>query len=203
MRPALATVAAALLLAACDGPLLSAELQVPEIRVTIPSQEFPASDTTDVRYFCDPDAPQSIPPCVGLTLDYDIGANVPVLDEPNVTYDLRLTDVALTLSATQTVTGDKDLSAVKRAVIRVLEDPAIPGAGAVLATYDRPPGAAPVSSFSVSGNANLGLGPYLQAGRLPVRVELLLDGAGPTPTFTADVHAGFALEVKLDWGAYL
>ena len=192
-----------LLLAGCGGPLLWAELQVPEIHVTLPGQEFPASDTTDVRYFCDPDAPQAFPPCIGLTLDYDLGASVPVLDEPNVTYDLRLTDVALTLAATQTVTGTKDLSGVKQVTIRVLADPAIPGSGAILATYVRPPVTQPVTSFSVSGNSNLGLGPYVKAGRLPIRVELVIDSAGPTPAFTADVQAGFSLEVKLDYGKVL
>ena len=198
MRTALA--AAALLLVACDD-LLSADLQIPAISVTLPRQDFPESDTTDTRYYCDPAAPQSAPPCLALTLDYDLGGQVPVLDEQGVTYDLRLTDVALTLSATQTVTGDKDLSGVKLATIRVLDDPALPDQGAVLATYVRPPLSGPVSAFAVSGNANLDLGPYLDAGRLPVRVELVIDSAGPTPAFTADVRAGFSLEVELDYGA--
>lgn len=201
MRPTLLATPALLLLAAC-GSVFTAELQVPEVRVTLPGQEFPESNTTDVRYFCDPDAPQSIPPCVGLTLDYDLGTNVPILDEPGVSYDLRLTDVALRLAATQTVTGDKDLSAVKSATIRVLEDPAIPGSGAVLATYTRPPLTGPVGAFEVSGNANLSLGPYIQAGRLPFRVELVMDGVGPTPAFTADVEAGFSLDVTIDYGKY-
>lgn len=200
MRHALA--AAALLLTACDS-LFTAELRVPVISVTLPGQEFPESNTTDSRYYCDPAAPQSTPPCVGLTLDYDLGGQVPVLNEENVTYDLRLTDVALTLSATQTVTGDKDLSGVKSATIRVLADPAIPGSGSVLATYVRPAITGPVSSFAVSGNANLDLGPYLDAGRLPIRVDLLIDSVGPTPAFTADVQAGFSLEVALDYGAFL
>jgi hypothetical protein len=200
MRPVL--LAAALpLLAACDG-LFSAELQIPEIRVRLAAQPFPESNTTDSRYFCDPAAPQSLPPCVGLTLDYELGGEVPVLNEEGVTYDLRLTDVALTLSATQTVTGDKDLSGVKSATLRVL-DPAVPGAGVVVATYARPPVTGPISSFAVSGNSSLDLGPYLRAGTLPIRVELVIDSVGPTPAFDADVEAGFALEVEVDYGAYL
>jgi hypothetical protein len=110
----------------------------------------------------------------------------------------------MTLSATQTVTGEKDLSAVNSVVIRVVEDPALPGSGAVLATYVRPsPVTGPVSSFAVSGNANLGLGPYLNAGRLPIRVELHIDRFGSTPAFTADVRAGFSLDVNLDYDALL
>lgn len=200
MRHALA--AAALLLVACDD-LLSADLEIPSIQITLPSQEFPESNTGDPNYYCDPQAPQSSPPCIAIDLDYDLAGNVPILDDPNVTYDLRLTDVALTLSATQTVTGDKDLSDVYQVTIRVLEDPAIPGAGAVLATYTRPPQAGPVASFAVSGNSNLSLGPYVQAGRLPVRVELIMDGANPTPAFTADVRAGFSLQVNVDYDAFM
>jgi hypothetical protein len=200
MRKAFA--AAVLLLAACDD-LLSADLQIPSIEVTLPGQEFPESDTGAPEYRCDPSAPQSFPPCLALNLDYDLGGQVPVLDERGVTYDLRLTDVALTLSATQTVSGDKDLSGVAQATIRVLDDPALPGPGAVLATYVRPPITGPVSAFTVSGNANLGLGPYLEAGRLPIRVELLIDSVTPTPAFTADVRAGFSLEVSLDYDALL
>lgn len=201
MRHALAAAALALL-AACDG-LLAADLRIPEVRVTLAQQDFPESNTTDVRFFCDPTAPQSLPPCVGLTLDYDLGAEIPILDDRNVAYDLRLTDVALRLSATQAVTGEKNLSGVKLATLRVLEDPALPGSGAVLATYVRPDGAPPVESFAVSGNSSLDLGPYLDAGRLPIRVELVIDSAGPTPPFTADVEAGFALEVEVDYGGYL
>jgi hypothetical protein len=36
-----------------------------------------------------------------------------------------------------------------------------------------------------------------------VRVELLIDSATPTPAFTADVRAGFSLEVKVDYDAFL
>lgn len=201
MRPALLAAALALL-PACDR-LFSAELQVPEIRVRLAQQRFPQSDTTDTRYFCDPAAPQSVPPCVGITLDYDLGGEVPVLNEKNVTYDLRLTDVALTLSATQPVTGERDLSGVKRATLSVLADPANLASGTVLATYVRPPVTGPVSSIAVSGNSSLDLGPYLDSGRLPFRVELEIDSAGPTPAFDADVEVGFSLEVDLDYGAYL
>ena len=31
-------------------------------------------------------------PCIAKTLDYDLGGPVPILDDPNVTYDLRLKD---------------------------------------------------------------------------------------------------------------
>jgi len=194
MRHALAALALAL--AACDGPLLFAELSIPEIRVTLPGQTFPASDTTIPANWCS--AIQVDPPCIALTLDYDLGGNVPVLTEQNVTYDLRLTDVAIALSATEV---GKDLSGVRLATIRVLDDPLDPTAGVVVASYVRPPGPVAPTTIAITGNANLDLGPYLEAGRLPVRVEVVLDAG--TPAFLADVQVGFSLEVKLDWGAYL
>lgn len=196
MRHALAALALAL--AACDGPLLFAELSIPELRVTLPGQTFPASDTGNAAYFCDPAAPQSFPPCIALTLDYDLGGNVPVLTEENVTYELRLTDVAIALSATEV---GKNLSGIQRATITVLDDPLVPSGGIVVASYVRPPGAVTPTEIAISGNANLDLGPYLDAGRLPVRVEVVLDAG--TPEFLADVQVGFSLEVTLDWGAYL
>jgi hypothetical protein len=194
MRHALAALALAL--TACDVPLLSAELSIPELRVTLPAQAFPASDTTLPENWCA--ATPSDPPCIALTLDYDLGGSVPVLAERNVTYDLRLTDVAIALSATEV---GRDLSGVRRVTVSVLGDPLDPTTGLVLTSYARPPGAAAPTRIAITGNANLDLGAYLDAGRLPVRVEVVLDAG--TPAFLADVQAGFSLEVRLDWGAYL
>jgi hypothetical protein len=76
MRKALAT--AALLLAACDD-LLSADLQIPSIEVTLPGQEFPESDAPGSgSYQCDP--ADNDPPCLAVELEYDLGGQVPVLD---------------------------------------------------------------------------------------------------------------------------
>lgn len=194
--PALALALAGAALAACDGPILFAELEVPELRVTLPSQQFPASDTTLPENWCS--TVQTDPPCIQLTLDYDLGGQVPVLNEPNVSYDLRLTDVAISLSATEV---GRDLSGVRLVTIRVLPDPLDPASAIVVASYVRPAGAPAPTAVSVSGNANLDLGPYLDQGRLPVRAEVVLDQ--PTPAFLADVAAGFSLEVKLDYGGLL
>ncbi len=194
--PAAVAIVLAAALSGCDRPLLFGELRIPELRVSLPSQSFPASDTSAPENWCDAAAQQD-PPCIALTLDYDLGGQVPILTEENVTYDLRLTDVAIALSATEV---GKDLGGVQLVTIRVLDDPLLP-AGVVIASYARPgPGAAP-TSIGVTGNANLDLAPYLAAGRLPVRIEVVLDAL--TPAFLADVAAGFSLEVKLDYGALL
>jgi hypothetical protein len=200
MRPAFPAVIAAVLVTAlpgCSGPLLFAELQVKDVRITLPEQAFPASDFADPATWCalvqDPTQP-----CIQQTLDYDLGGPVPILDDPNVTYDLRLKDVAIILSASQAGTN---LTGVKYASLQVLADPLDPSSGTVIASYVRPPGAVPSRSIGVTGNSNLDLGPYLEAGKLPVRVEVTFDGS--TPAFLADVAAGFSLEVKLDWGSLL
>jgi hypothetical protein len=180
----------------CGEPLLFAELQVPDLRLSVPSQPFPASDTTNPNAWCT--AAQTNPPCIQLTLDYDLGGNVPLLNERNVKYDLRLRDVAIALSPASAGTT---LAGVKLVSIRVLSDPLDPTSGVVVASYARPAGGAATGAVSVAGNSNLDLGPYLRAGRLPVRVEVVLDQ--PTPAFLADVATGFSLEVKLDYGALL
>ncbi len=186
---------AALSLAACGGPLLFAELEIPDIHVTLPSQSFPASDSSNPVDWCTP--AQSSPPCIATTLDYDLAGNVPVLNEQGVTYDLRLTDVAVTLAATEV---GKDLRGAELITIRVL-DPVDPSASVVVASYARPPGTVAPTSIAVSGNANVDLGPYLRAGRLPVRAEFVFDQL--TPAFLADVRVGFSLEVQLDYGKLL
>ncbi len=99
MRHALA--ATACLLAGCQGGLTTAEIDVPHLGVTLPAQEFPATDPFDPTNFCDPSlpVPQPFPLCIQKSLDYDLAAEVPALTNESVTYDLRLTEVAITLSA--------------------------------------------------------------------------------------------------------
>jgi hypothetical protein len=196
MRHALAA-AAVLLLASCDGTLLFLELQIPELRVTLQGLSLPASSTSAPEDWCDPSG-QSDPPCIAVTASYDLGEEVPALTQENVGYELRLTDVAMTLSSTSS--GDH-LGGVALMTLRVLDDPLSGLPGFVVATYARPGGAGEPTSLVVSGNANVDLGPYVRAGRLPLRVEVTLDA--PTPALEADLAAGFSLVVTLDWGTYL
>ncbi len=190
-------VAALALLAACGGPVLYADLQIPDVHVTLPSQAFPGTDTQDPTKWCNPLVPPAppAPSCITTTLDYDLGANVPILNQDNVTYDLRLTDVALTLSATEV---GKDLSGANLVTIRILANPADSTSGVLVASYVRPPGATAPTTIAVTGNSNIDLGPYLRSGKLPVRVELVFDSA--MPAFAADVRVGFSVDVTLDYG---
>jgi hypothetical protein len=200
-RPITAALAATLLLAGCDGPLFFAEVEVPDLRANLPTQSFPAFDPGNPADWCDPTG-TGFPPCVATTANYDLGAQVPSLTEPGVTYELRLTDVALTLSATQPGgSGASDLSGIVRATVIVGYDPNVPGSGTVVASYVRPPTPGTPATVAVSGNANLDLSPFVAAGFLPVRVEVEVDSG--MPAFNADILAAFYIRVTLDWGSFL
>jgi hypothetical protein len=199
-RQATAALALSLLLTSCGGPLLFAELEVPDLHVQLPRQTFPAFSTGNPQYWCDPSLPAPPPiPCVALSTAYDLSAQVPALTQDGVTFEIRITDVAFTLSTTQT-TGVTNLGGIARATVRVGYDPAVPGSGTVIATYVRPAAGTP-TTLSVTGNANLDLAPYIATGKLPIRVEVVVDAG--TPAFNADITAGFYVRVTLDWGKYL
>jgi hypothetical protein len=182
-------LAAALLLAACEGPLLHAELEVPDVRLTLPSQQLPGSTAAGVV----PCAPGAPPPCAATELTFDVGAEVPVVNEPNVTYHLRLTSVAIRLAATSA----GDLGGVESVRILVVDPRS--GDATPVASYLRTDPTP--REIRVAGTSDLDLRGHLQAGALRLRVELTFDRA--TPAFQADVETGYALDAKVDWGAYL
>jgi hypothetical protein len=188
-------LAAALVLPALTGcgPMLYAELDVPEVRITLPSQAFPASPAPPADW-CSPGRPE----CVATELQYELGAQVPIVNEPGVEYTLRLKRAAIVLSASA---AGADLSGIRSAEIRILDPDG--GPGTVVASYVADPADPNPSSISVAGDSALDLAPYVQGGNLRTRVELVYDPLDPTPAFAADVSAAFALDVKLDWGQYL
>lgn len=193
--------ALALLLTSCGGPLLYAEVEIPDLRITLARQSVPAFDLAVPSNWCDPSAPPPPIPCVGLSTGYDLGAQVPALTEKGVTAELRMTELAFTLSSTQPAPGaPSDLGGIESARIRVGSQPGVPGSGIVVASYARPAPGTP-TQIVVGGNANLDLAPYISSGQLPFRVELTVDG--PTSAFDADIHADFYVRVTLDWGSYL
>ena len=114
---------AAALLAGCGQPLLSAQLEIPDIRITQPARSFPATNPLPSD-LCD----AATPGCIKTDVAYDLAAEVPVFGEPGVDFDLRLTDVALNLVADpdplSTLAGPADLRGVLSA--RVMIQP--PGA---------------------------------------------------------------------------
>lgn len=189
MRHAL-RAAPLLLLAACGGPLLYADLEVPQVLVTLPSQRFPAS-AGNPALWCAPTAPS----CVATELEYDLGQSVSYLREPGATYQVRLNHLAIAMVAT----AGGDLRGVKSAAI--LAYPAAGGAPVEIARYVRSAADPAPTTIAVAGDPGLDLAPYVSAGRIRVRVELTYDA--PTPAFDADVTADFYLKVRLDYGKLL
>lgn len=203
MRPVPAALAASAalalgLLSGCGQPLLSAQLEIPEIRITSEAKSFPATNPTPVD-LCAGEAG-----CLKSDVSYDLGDELPVFGEKGITFDLRLTDVALHLVADpdplSTLAGPADLGGIES--VRVyLHDPG--GAGTtVVASYSKLPGATP-RSIAVSGYSNVDLGPYLSGGVIAARVEIDYDTTNPPPDFFARIETGFSLVVTLDYDPYL
>lgn len=191
-----ALASAAALLCACDAPLLSAQLEIRELRVTLPGQEFPAV-AGDALSWCAHD-PADPPPdaCVAHGLSYDLGAELPVLDEEGITSDVRLTDFVLRLASG----GAGDLGGITR--IRILvRDPAT-GDLIPVAAYARSGAAAAPTALAVTGDPNLDLSRFLSGGSLELRIELEVDPADPPGAFTAELEAGFSLVLTVEYGAF-
>ncbi|HVI95881.1 MAG TPA: hypothetical protein VM753_17835 [Anaeromyxobacter sp.] len=194
MRHALlVAIAAASLLAGCSDPALFAQLEVPTVRVTLPSQSFPASSAV-AQYPCAP--PPAQQDCVATDLTYDLSTQLPIVSKPNVSYELRLTSVSIAL---RTNGSGTDLGGVKAVAIRI--DPQATGGGIVVASYARSAADPHPTSIAVAGDSSVDLASYVRSGQLPVRVEMTFDA--PTPAFTADVTSTYELQAKVDWGAYL
>jgi hypothetical protein len=172
-------------LAGC-GPVLFAELEMPSVVVTLPKQAFtgvtpPATTTT--------------------TFAFDVGANVPIVNEPNVTLDLTLKRMTLILDITNPL-NPANFDNIDTVTISAVAPAGSGLANLVLVDYLKPAGASDIKRIEVSSATESDLVPYLQAGRIDV--EASYTGSGlPTADWTADVSADFRIQVKLDYGAYL
>jgi len=190
-RPTLPLAAAALcsLLAACDRPFLYAELTIPELRVNLPQQDFPASSGAPPDQWCTPTDPS----CLFTEVEYDFSDAVPLVGEKGVTVDLRLTEISMALDA-----GTSDFGTVESVTIRIVS-PDDPADSVVAASYVRTE--PNPTTITVSGNANIDLGPYLSGSKFVARAEMVY--ASSTPAFTADVSARFSLVLTVDYGSYV
>jgi hypothetical protein len=169
------------LLAGCGG-LLFAQLEVPTVTVKLLDQAFPATPAgsdlvTEVQY--------------------DLGAQLPSITQPNVRYELKLTGLKLDLTSSS---GLADFGGVQE--IRI---DAVPPAGSTLApvelvSYQKPPPPAPQSPTSIeaTGATSVDLAPYLQGGQLTLRVTA--KGSLPTSPWNASVVGSFFLRLTLDYG---
>jgi hypothetical protein len=181
-------------LAGCDQPFLSARVEIPEVRIVEPSKEFPAA-SVDPAFACSYLVALTGRSCAAQTASYDIGGEVPGVNEKGVKVDLRLTDVALHLAAG----GVSNLGGVTRAEVN-LRDP-VTGAPTRVASYVRPSSGPAPTSIAVSGASNLDLSHWLQSGKLGAQVEVEMDPLMLPSGFTASIEAGFSVVVTVDYGS--
>jgi hypothetical protein len=177
MRRWSAAVAAALCLSC--GQVFYVELVIPELRVSLPAESFPATGGPDT---------------LGHDFEYDFGDSVPLVGDDKVTVDLRLTEISIEPAA-----GATDLGGVRSITLTVV-NPDDPNDVVVAASYERPlPG--PVSAIAVSGNANIDLGRFLSGSTFTAHAEMVYDEA--TPAFTANLAGRFSLVLRLEYGDYV
>lgn len=184
--PLLRSAPLLLALAACGGPILYAELEMPAVEVTLPQYVFPG----------DPLGLQT-----AREVSFDVAASVPVIEEPNVELEFRLTRMTLVL-----VTGGpiSDFDGFQTVTITALH-PTDPARDLVLLHYEKPAGASGIQRISASSDSDADLLPFLTDGVIRVRAEFTSDGLNPFPTsdWTADLTAEFRFQITLDYGAYL
>jgi len=172
-----------MLLSGCG--LLYAELEIPSTTITLMSQAFAGT-------------PAGAP--LVKDIPFDLGGNLPILTEKNVTFELRLTQMMVEI-ATGSVMGDfGDIESVTLSVL--------PPAGqtlpeeAIIASYTKapPPADQHPTSISVAGMTNLDLGPYITSGAMTLRLKAVSLTGAPIPDWTADVGGEFYLKVRVDYG---
>lgn len=174
-----ATILLPLLAVTGCGPVLFAEVETPKACVGLAGVAVPGAGAASG---------------IATDLEYDLGAELPVLEEPDVEYEVRV------LSLTIAAAPGTDLSGVSR--VRVL---ALGAPGSTLPPYEvlsyvRAPDAAPTDAIVASGRANVDLGKYLEAGRLDLRA--IYEGGGlPASDWIADVEGCFYVRAKVDYGS--
>ncbi|MGB8931960.1 MAG: hypothetical protein WCC48_11995 [Anaeromyxobacteraceae bacterium] len=175
----LITTSLALALAGCGGPVLFAELEMPSVAVTLPEYQFP-----------------SVVGSASQDITFDVGANVPAINEPNVDYDLKLNQMSITLRSGPFNDFDS-FDTVKVTAFRAgLPD-------LVLVEYTNPHTTSAMKSVTATSSTGADLKPYLDAGKITVRAEFTGSPTTPVGIWYADVTADLYLRVRLDYGAYL
>lgn len=165
----------ALLLAGCG--MLYAEVEIPTVELVLPQETFPGAGSG--ASFSD-------------DITYDLGKDISLITENDVTVVLRLQSLAIATTAV-------DLYAVDSIEVSV-----VPPAGSslpplTLVSYARPAGATrPIHRIEAAASGDQDLGPYLTAGALTLRASGR--GAPPTADWQGEVTAAFYLKVRYPYG---
>jgi hypothetical protein len=183
-----AALATLLAVAACDGPILFAELEMPSVVVTLPQYTFPG-DPTGLLSERD--------------VSFDVGASVPVIEEPDVELEFRLTRMTLVLGTGGPISNFDGIQTVTLTALH----PTDPALDLVLLQYEKPAGATGVTRISAGSETDADLLPFLTGGVINIRAAYEAD-ADPTTSFpasdwTADLTAEFRFQITMDYGAYL
>jgi hypothetical protein len=168
-----------LALAGCGGPVLFAELEMPSVEVTLPQYQFP-----------------SVVGSASQDITFDVGANVPVIGEPNVDYDLYLNQMTIALRSGPFTDFDS-FDTVKVTAVRA----GLPEL--VLVEYTNPHTTSGMTTVTAKSSTGADLKPYLDAGKITVRAEFTSSPSTLAGIWYADVSADLRLRVRIDYGAYL
>lgn len=210
----LLAVALAAALAGCDQPFLSAQIEVPEVRIAGAATEFPSTNI-DPAYACSVLRAVTGHNCSGVNRSYDVGGNVPAINEKGVSADLRLTDVMLHVSS---ASAAAHLGGITRAQVSLIGgDGGLTRVASFVRPCDYPVPTDPTfvptvncqqmgyrpTTIRSSGASNVNLAPFLQSGKLDARVEVEMDPMLLPSGFTATVEAGFSAIVTVDYKSVL
>lgn len=179
MRARIVSTAALLAALAGCGPVLFAELEMPSVLVTLPQYEFP-----------------SVVGSASKQVTFDVGANVSVINEPNVDYDLNLNEMTIVLRSGPFTSFDT-FDSVKITAIRTGQP------DLVLIEYANPHTTMGMTSVTARSSTGADLKPYLDAGKITVMAEFTSSLLTPAGIWYADISADLYLRVRLDYGAYL
>jgi len=179
MRTRLLTTASLLVALAGCGSALFAEVDMPSVQVILPQYEFP-----------------SVVGSASAEIDFDVGADVSVINEPNVDYDLFLNEMTIVLQSGPFTDFDT-FDGVKVSAIR----PGLPEL--VLIEYTNPHTTTGLTTVTAHSSTGADLKPYVDAGVITVRADFTSSPLTPVGLWYADVSADLHLRVRLDYGAYL
>jgi hypothetical protein len=130
--------------------------------------------------------------CLEQLVTYDLGSDFTDLTKDSVDYQLRLTDLAITLQSTTIA----DFGSVYEVRVGVAANSTLPAVD--LATYHRSPANPTPTSISVRAMANVDLGAYVKSGQVALFTQMTFDQ--DIPAFNADVLGDFYLDVVVDYG---
>ena len=176
MRIAYALPCLALLAAGCADPLFFAEVEEKQVCLTLTGQAIDG-----------PPAGTVFPEMTGIwSGSYDLGGQVPGLDQNGVTGTIRLDSFTITVAS-----GGADLSGVRDARI-IASAAGIPDA--TLLQID--PARSDATHLVLTGGAGTNLFDYLSSGTLAYRVEIA--GTPPTGSWVADMQACMYAKLGVD-----